>query len=456
MGELQSPAYEHGSAPEPKLGKRGSPSGHKRFSAIPRLPRDTRPPLNVLHDHPGPLGVALWRLVSDVVLWIGCPPEERGDLFGPDGHPPGLLDSAAGEAPEIREPLQVLERLWTTSAAADPAAIAEACGAVALWAEAQGMKETAVQFAEAAARAEPDSSARAYTAGRLSRRMGDLPRSAIFLRRAIRLARRAQAEKIKYSEIDFANAQLGYGNLLVDLGRSNQAEPHYWKAARAAARAGRTSLVGAAHHNLLQVTVRLARWPEALEHAEQAVRLYKNGHPRFPLVAFDVAFMWSWLGYFSSALPVFEKVLPFVEHQRERLLVLASLARSAAAVRDHIRYVRASNEVLRMAAQDSEMAASSLYHTAEGARSFQQWDRAEELAARALSIAVQRRDADVVELSEQLLTELKKKEPGDVDLVPEEGGIVDATRELILRKLQKQPAPELSSGAVPPEAYPPD
>ena len=204
------------------------------------------------------------------------------------------------------------------------------------------------------------------------------------------------------------------------------------------------------------VTVRQARWREALEHAKQAVRLYTNGHPRFPLLAFDVAFMWSWLGHFSSALPIFEKTLPFVEHQPERILVLASLARSAAAVRDHIRYVRASNEVLRITAHNTEMAASSLYHIAEGARSFQQWDRAEELATRALEIAHLRRDADVIELSERLLMALQKMEPGDVDFVPEEGGIVDATREMILRKFQKQPAPELSSGAVRPEQYPID
>lgn len=437
--------------------RRGAPRGHGRHSAIPPMPRDPRRELDLLRDDAGPLGFLLWRIISDVLLWTACAPESRAGLFrtAPEGRGETLA-YATLTAPELREPLRTLLTVSSMPDLADASAVAGACALVAEWAEQHAMTETAVQFAEAAARAEPDSSARAYTAGRLSRRIGDHPRSAVFFRRAARLARRAQSERIKYSEVDFANAHLGYGNLLVDLGHYDTAEPHYWKVIRAAARSGRTSLAGAAHHNLLMVTVRLARWDEALEHAKQAVKYYQNGHPRFPLLAFDVAFMWSWRGYFSSALPVFEKVLPFVERQRERILVLASLARSAATVRDHIRYVRASNEVLRLAVQDRELAASSLYHLAEGARSFQQWNRAEELATRALEIARHRSNADVVDLAERLLSQLKTNEPGDVDVVPEEGDIVDATRELILRKLQKQPAPELSSGAVRPEHFPTD
>jgi tetratricopeptide (TPR) repeat protein len=428
-----------------------------RHSAIPPMPKDPRRELDLLRDDTGPLGFMLWRIISDVLLWTGCPPDQRAGLFRDaqegQGEP---LAYATLAAPELREPLGVLLTVSVTPELADAGAVAEACARVVEWAEGQGMKETAVQFAEAAARIEPEVSRRAYTAGRLCRRLGDHARSAIWFRRAMRLARRTQAEGIKFSEVDFANAQRGYGYLLIDVGRSKEAEPYLWKAVHAASRAGRKSLAGSAHHDLLLVTVGLKRWPEALEHAQQAVALYKDGHPRFPILAHDVAFMWSWLGYFSSALPIYEKVLPFVEYQRERILVLASLARSAAAVRDHIRFVRASNGVLEMAATDMEMTASSLYHVAEGARSFQQWERAEELATRSLDIARRRNDADITRLAGRLLIEIKDRDPGDTDIVPELGDIVDATRELILRKLQKQPAPELSSRAVTPERYPLD
>ncbi|HLL46712.1 MAG TPA: tetratricopeptide repeat protein [Longimicrobiaceae bacterium] len=268
------------------------------------------------------------------------------------------------------------------------------------------------------------------------------------------MARRTQADGIRFSEVDFANAQLGYGNLLTDLGRFRDAEPHFWKALKAALRAGRKSLAGSAHHNLLLVTVHMERWPEAIDHAREAVVLYKDGHPRFPLLAFDVAYLWCRQGYYSSALPVFEKILPWVEHQRERILVLASLARSAAAVRDHIRYVRATREVLGLAAVDTEMTASALYHVAEGARCFHEWEKSEQFARRALQLAYCRKNSTVVGLAERLLEALKTNEPGDLDLVPDEGDSVDATREMILRKLRKQPAQDLSSGAGLPERYP--
>jgi tetratricopeptide (TPR) repeat protein len=419
------------------------------------MPRDPRRELDLLRDQTGPLGFLLWRIISDLLLWTACPADERGRLFRSSPDRPGeALAYAALAAPEIKEPLGVLLTVSATPELADPAAVAEAGYAVAMWAEEQGMKETAVQFTEAVARIQPDSSPYAFVSARLCRRLGDHLRSAMWYRRAMRLARRTQADGIRFSEVDFANAHLGYGNLLADLGRFQEAEPHFWKALKAALRAGRKSLAGSAYHNLLLVTVHREQWPEAIEHAREAVAHYKDGHPRFPLLAFDVAYMWCRQGYFSSALPVFEKILPWVENQRERILVLASLAQSAAAVRDHIRYVRAAKEVLALAAVDTEMTASALYHIAEGARSFHEWDKAEQLAQRSIELAQHRNNATVIGLAERLLEALTVREPGDVDLVPEEGDSVDAAREMILRKLQKQPAPELSSGAVPPERYP--
>jgi len=435
--------------------KRGAPRGHMRHSAIPPMPKDPRRELDLLRDDTGPLGFLLWRIISDVLLWTGCPPDQRAGLFRyareGRGEPQAYATLAA---PELREPLRVLLTVSVTPELADASAVAEACARVVEWADGQGMKETAVQFAEAAARAQSDSSPFAFISARLCRRLGEHQRSAVWYRRALRLARRTQADGIRFSEVDFANAQLGFGNLLTDLGRFPDAEPHFWKALKAALRAGRKSLAGSAHHNLLLVTVHMERWPEAIEHAREAVMLYKDGHPRFPLLAFDVAYLWCRQGYYSSALPVFEKILPWLEHQRERILVLASLARSAAAVRDHIRYVRAAREVLALAAVDTEMTASALYHLAEGARFFHEWEKSEQFARHALELAHTRKNATVIGLAERLLEVLNTKQPGDLDLVPEEGDSVDTTREMILRKLQKQPVPDLSSGTVPPERFP--
>lgn len=406
-------------------------------------------------DQTGPLGFVLWRTISDVLLWTSSTPAERGSLFRAPGT--GRDESMAYatlDAPEIRGPLQVLRTVTVVPDLADEAALAEACAAIAAWAERQGMGETSLQFAEAAARLESEVSSRSYTAGRLCRRMGDHARSAIWYRRAARLARRAHQAGIKGSEIDFANAHLGLGNLELDLGHFEQAERHYWKAIRAALRSGRKSLAAAGHHNLLALMIAARRIPKAQEHAREAALLYTAGHPRFHGLAHDVAFLWLWQGHFSSALPILEKVLPWFAGGQDRIAVLASIARCAAAVRDHIRYQRTASNVLAMAAADAELADSSLYHLAEGARSFWDWERAEKLALRARELARQRGNTPVIELTDALLAAVAEHQPGDVDIVPEEGGSVDVTREMILAKLQKLPAPEPSSGAVPPERYP--
>jgi tetratricopeptide (TPR) repeat protein len=309
-------------------------------------------------------------------------------------------------------------------------------------------KGAALQFAEVGARAHPNDPLCCYAAGRLCRRAGEFERAKRWLSRAIRLARRAN------DDIAFAHAHRGYGFTLADMGRFDEAEPHFWKCVRVAKRRGRRSLAGSGYHDLFMTAVHLERWSDALEYAQNAVALYKLGHPRFPLLAHDVAFFWCRRGYHSSALPVFEKVLPLVERQRERILVLASLARSAAVVRDNIRFQRAATAVLVLAAADSEMSASSLYHVAEGARCFHDWVRAEELAQQALTAARQRGNGTVVQLAEQLLDSLRSRLPGDTDTVPEEGGIVDATRELLLKKLMRQPPTGRGEYPALPEQYP--
>ncbi len=419
------------------------------------MPKDSRRELDLLRDDAGPLGCLFWRIVSDLLLWSGCLPESRGNLFRSlpvDADEPLAREALA--APGLGEPLKVLLAVSATPERAEAGSVAEACAAVAEWAEGRDMKEAAVQFAEMAARVEPEVSRRAYTPGRLCRRIGAHRRAALWYTRAARLARRARRLGVKGSEVDFANALLGLGNLELDLGRFEKAERHYRKAIRASLRVGRKSLAGAGHHNLLALMIASHRLEEAGEHAHQAVALYPAGHPRFPALAHDVALLWLNHGYFSSALPVFEKVLPWVERQRERILALACLARCAGAVKDHIRFERAAAEVLKLAATDNELADSSLYQVAEGARSFQAWERAEALATRALELAEARRNQPVAALAHSLLDALSTHQTGDTDRVPEADGEIDRSFAVILRKLRSQPAPDLASGASRPENYP--
>src|SRR5690349_7327358 len=170
-----------------------------------------------------------------------------------------------GLDPTLAAALDALGGLGGPTGQADAEALARACGEVAAWAEARGAKETALQFAEAAARLQPDASLRCYVAGRLSRRLGEMERARTWLRRAIRLARLAR------NEIDFANAHRGYGFVLAELGHVAAAEPHFWKCVRAALRVGRKSLAGSGYHDLFVGALDRHRWDDALKLAKLAV-----------------------------------------------------------------------------------------------------------------------------------------------------------------------------------------
>ncbi|HEX2078102.1 MAG TPA: tetratricopeptide repeat protein [Longimicrobium sp.] len=360
---------------------------------------------------------------------------------------PDLVAFASRDAPEIQIAINALWAVHTLPELAEVPEVGSACHTIALWAEANGMMETAVQFAELAARLELDSSVRSFTAGRLCRRKGEHQRAAIWYRRAARLGRLAG------NLIDLANAQLGLGNLEFDLGHHGVAETHYLRAARAALRNGRRSLAAAAFHNLVAVTYELGRKSESLQHLKRAADYYRVDHPRFPGLVYDAGFFLMREGHFSSALPLFEQILPHVEGQRMSVYVRSALARSAAAVRDHIRFQRQASAVLGMVAVAGEGSANALYQLAEGARSFADWERAHALATRALDLALKRRDEATARVASALLQKIASRTPGDVDRVPLEGDAVEAVTERLLQKLRKLPAPQVSR-VVPPEWYP--
>jgi tetratricopeptide (TPR) repeat protein len=397
------------------------------------------------------LGVTLWQLVRDVVLWAQVHPGDRAGLFRPlSAGQAGRLSLAAEEAPELAEPLRELALVVTTPGRAEAERVAEACERVLVWAEMRGMRETALQFAEAAARVDLDTSLRSKLAGRLCRRVHDHPRATLWYRRAARLARRAE------NEAEFAFAQLGLGGVALDQGKLEEAEHYFWRAARAALRQGRQSLAAEAHHDLLGLTLTGGRYDEAIEHAEKAVSLYPTKHPGIPNLAYDIALLWMHLCAFSSAIYLFDRALPWLEVQTYRILGLAGLARSTAAVHDRIRYERLSAKVLQIAAVGDSRTAAALYHLAEGARYFEQWERSSILAQQALQEAKRAGNRSVLVAAEGLLTTLPLKRQGPEDVVPEEDGKLDRITIKILKKLAKQPAPVISETVLFPERHPTD
>lgn len=403
----------------------------------------------MLGEHGGSLGYILWRTLVDAQLWQGAKPQERRGLFrSPDTRAHAVLALALHDAPELEASVRTLFTPSSMPEVADQEELATACGAIVEWAEGNGLKETALQYAELGARLQPESAPRAFTAGRLARRLGDAQRAATWYWRSIRLARRAN------NNIDRANGHLGLGNLEHGSGRYSAAEAHFWKAARAALRNGRKSLAAAAFHNLVGVAYETGQKAVALDHLRKAAEFYTADHPRFPAFAYDAGFFLLREGYFSSALLVFEKVLPWVDGDPQiDILTRSAYARAAAAVRDHIRYQRTTNIVLSMIATDVEGAANALYHLAEGARCFMDWDRAYTLGSRALELA-RGTDAPTAEFAESLLQAIHERAPGDVDRVPPDGDPVDRTTQEIMRKLTRRNVP--NARPVPPERYPTD
>jgi tetratricopeptide (TPR) repeat protein len=396
----------------------------------------------VLDEVGAAAGYVLWLLLNDCDLWIAT--EQRAELFAPGGRDWAQADWPA----ELVDAFSVLRAAAAAPELARAPDLAAAAATVWEWAERQGHMETALQFAELAARLEPDSSARAGTVGRLCRRRGGLyPRATRWFQRASRLAR------LQEDEIAFATAQLGWGMLEFNHGNYLHAESHFLKAFRGAMRVGRRSTAALASHNLFILAMATGRFEHAMSRGFEAVRMYAAHHPRFPILAHDVALGLTMQGYYSSALPILTKLPPLVDQVRERILVFSTLARAAGAVRDRVRFERGAAEVLKMADTDAEMADSSLLHLAEGARSFEQWDRAKDLASRALILSRQSGNKYVSAAAEELLKAIELREPGDIDLVPDEGGEVDQLADLLLARLRKHTAPP-DGRAVPVEKFP--
>jgi tetratricopeptide (TPR) repeat protein len=392
----------------------------------------------ILGEVEGATGIALWRALTDAELWV-CSEGAEG-LFWMQAPIPDGVDS------EVRESLEVLAMIASHAGGVARPELAQAATRIWEWSERREYRKSALLFAELAARLEPESSVRASTAGRLCRPVHDYVRGTRWYIRAARLARWAGRDK------EFSIAHLGWGNMEADLGRFAEAEFHATKAYRAALRVGLRSLAASAYHDLLAISIHKEHYEAAWLYARDAVAMYKIDHPRFPALAHDVAFLWGKLGLFSSALPVYLAVLPRMSRRNERLVVLANIARAAAAAHDRLYFERAKREVLRAMEEDSAVSATPLYHLARACQTYEEWPLAEKLCELALASASERWTPLALELRRSIAA----REAGDVDVLPPDGGDVDAVRDTLLRRLAKHGAGSVGDGgdSIPPERYP--
>src|SRR3954468_12924555 len=253
--------------------------------------------LSILHETDGATGLALWRAARSARLFVEAGPKWREafralsagklrDLFVTDGLGAPLLDAFV----RLRSRLDITE-----------SEIASACAALSEWAGVEWKKQTELHFAELAARANPMDPALANAAARLCREASLTDRSAVWFERGFRFSVRTG------NRTEAVSALLGYGALMKECGRLEEARRWFLKAAKRAARTGRKKSAAETRHDLMALAAEAGDdVAEIIEHAQAAVELYPLHHRRLPYLAHDFAFALIQKHQFSLAYPLLE------------------------------------------------------------------------------------------------------------------------------------------------------
>lgn len=361
--------------------------------------------VGVLEEIKDPLGALLWQVVRDVYLWGSLPPEERGEVFvpGADASLLAMMRQAEVEV-QLETPLMGLVRLVGAPATARPESVAMACQHIAAWADAGGYSATSIAFAQAASAAVPFDASAAYAVGRLARRRAEYARAETWFRRSIALARQSG------DWTSYALAFSGLGNLYVQRGNYPAARRFHIRALRAARRHSLRQIQGGALHDLFVIAAAGGNAGEAERLARAAFEAYGAEHPRLPVLAHDIAYLWVEQGHFGPARTVFEALLPHLRRHEDRMVGLANIVRASAGVGDRIRFDEAWGEVWDGLARNdqTENAAQVLLELAHGAVQVGEFERAERAAERAVRAARERGEARVL-LSAEAVVESARR-----------------------------------------------
>lgn len=327
-------------------------------------------------------GLVLWRALMDVRLWGETPAEERRRLFrAPTADVRERFALACEEIPALAPAFGTFALMIQSPALATSAQVAEACVRVHEWADQAGIRSTALLFAEAAAHAEPENPARANLAARSARRSLAYDRAGAWHLRAYKLAVRSR------NRTETVWALRGYGLMMKETGRIVEARRFLQRATRRAMAFGRRKEAAMAHHDLMNIAVEQERFRLAEMHAAAALSLYPANHPRIPALGHDFAFVLLRQHHHSAALPLLERVVPFIHRLDERSLVMSTLAWAAAGAGRLTRLAEAERATLELVAIFDHFASPALLHLAEGFRAAGDLDRADRFAEEAARAA---------------------------------------------------------------------
>ena len=349
------------------------------------------------------IGLTVWQTLRSVLMWAGEEPALRGDLFEPcamaDWERELLQDTWE---PDVRSPLAVLVGELAHPGDASEETVAQACLCVTDWALERGHVATALAFVEAAAVSWPQQSRFAWLAGGLLHRHRRLLEAEQWFRRA---AKGATSTNDTESQ---TLAQHSLGNVLREQGKYPQSLRALSDALRLARRHKLRLLEGEILHDLFVVSSLCGQ--DAGEYAQGALDIYRDGHPRLPALAHDVASIWLLRGCHSQALTVLKHLPPLIEMPEERAKVWASLAWAAAASGEAGTYRQAADEVWTLL-RDPEIprSASALLELAVGATRMKMWNEAERAVAEAVAIAAMTGELAIPIRAERVLAAIRNR-----------------------------------------------
>jgi tetratricopeptide (TPR) repeat protein len=352
------------------------------------------------------LALAFWRVLRRVRAWAETPPDDRAGLFGAGKEEAReRLGVACVHAPGLVEALGTFALLIRTPGDVGAPRLSEACRQVHAWAEERSLLPVAMLFAEAAAYADPDDPARANDAGRMCRRAAEDERASSWYHRGYGLGVR------RSDPTETIRAQIGYGNLMKDLGQHEEARKFLERAARRAINTGRRRQAGEAHHDLLAIAAEVGTYPEAERHVRRVLHLYPLRHPRMPALAHDWGFLLVRLRHYTAAIPFLQLALCHVQPSEDQMVIWSTLAWASAGARRRDQFDRAESEVLRVIDRYDEFVPAALIHLAQGHRAFDQRDQAARFAEMAVEAAQRRKETALQTEAVDLLTRVVQGDP---------------------------------------------
>lgn len=289
----------------------------------------------------------------------------------------------SGLDPELRNVLGVLVGHLADPARLDLPALSRACLVGAEWALWRSAERTATVFFEAGALLRPDNARFAYMAGRAFKTKEMSREAEQWLVRASKLARWGR----DWSTYVLAENSLGM--LHWDHGAGSRARLHLERARRESRKHGLRAVEAIALHNLFVIHVTAGELDGVEEYARKALARYLPNHSRIPALAYDIAYYWLTRGYAGRALPIFRKLVHHFPEPRQRIQVLAAIARAAGACGDGETFEDAwtDSRAVLGAPGACRTWAAALVDLGLGAAHMEQWERArgcfEEAAAHA-------------------------------------------------------------------------